>query len=378
MTSTSPPLLDVRKPGAYAVSSESVGEPKFFTVTVPSGVEPGSTFTFSAGDSRGLSARCPPSAKPGDTLQVAISPQPETHYTPLRMATLTTLQESPTGGAKPMTSQVRQANEEFLQDISDTFVLTVPANVSPGQQFVAQTPKGERFLVTCPPHVKGGQRLRIHAPQNHQLQKQPASIGGSTSSSASASEKTGNTKIFQIKAPEGVRPNQVLRVLVCGRCIPVTLPSDVVAGQTLNLKLPVEQVVNSIELAYDDAASKGWTRTIRMSDLKFQWVNNDITATTAASPSTTNGTHSPELQQQQQQHPWKTKNSAFCRKLTYLEGNDPRMRCGTVELVPANEVVVTRNFVIIIEHWSVMPRSPIFKINHWKKRLIGFRDFVPF
>lgn len=58
-----PTPADTKRPGAYAVSTESKGEPVFFSLTVPAGTEPGSTFTFRAGDRRGLTARCPPTAK---------------------------------------------------------------------------------------------------------------------------------------------------------------------------------------------------------------------------------------------------------------------------------------------------------------------------
>lgn len=302
------PSADPKRPGAYAVSTESKGEPVFFSLTVPAGVAPGTTFPFSAGDRRGLTARCPPTSKPGDILQVALSPEPETHYTPLKMSPLTTTEESPCGGAKPMLPEIRKANREFLEETADTFVVTIPSSVQAGQQFIAQTPQGERFLVTCPPTAQGGQRLRIHAPHRE----------------AENSSTDTNTKIFQIKAPEGVRPNQVLPVLVCGKRIPITLPANVVPGQILNLKLPVEQVVGSIELSYDDKASKGWCRTIRMSDLKFQWTCNQGRGATLRSSSSLSS-----LQQ----------NTAFCRKLVYLEGNDPRMRTGTLGLIPAQEVV---------------------------------------
>lgn len=124
------------------------------------------------------------------------------------------------------------------------------------------------------------------------------------------------TKIFQIKAPPNVRPRQVLQVLVCGKRIPIKLPANVVPGQVLHLKLPVEQVVENIELSYDDqSTSKGWCRTIRLSDLKFQWVYQADTV---------------------QKH--SVSRAAFCRKLTFMEGNDPRMRTGTLDLVPASEV----------------------------------------
>jgi hypothetical protein len=128
------PSVDSKRPGAYAVSSESKGEPVFFSLTVPSGVEPGSSFSFSTGDRRGLTARCPPTAKPGDVLQVALSPEPETHYTPLKMSPLTTTALVAEGGAKPMTPQIRKANQEFLEETADTFLVTIPAQITPGQQ----------------------------------------------------------------------------------------------------------------------------------------------------------------------------------------------------------------------------------------------------
>jgi hypothetical protein len=57
------PSVDPTRPGAYAVSTESKGEPVFFALTVPPGVAPGGVFTFRAGERRGLSARCPAYAK---------------------------------------------------------------------------------------------------------------------------------------------------------------------------------------------------------------------------------------------------------------------------------------------------------------------------
>ena len=38
--------------------------------------------------------------------------------------------------------------------------------------------------------------------------------------------------------------------------------------------------------------------------------------------------------------------AAYVRKLTFMEGNDARMRCGTLELVPASEAVVDSKLVV--------------------------------
>eukprot|EP00934_Nitzschia_sp_Nitz4_P004456 Nitzschia sp. Nitz4//scaffold265_size26576//8993//11333//NITZ4_008247-RA/size26576-augustus-gene-0.21-mRNA-1//-1//CDS//3329544837//4446//frame0 len=318
---------ETRRPGAYAVSTESVGAPKFFSVTVPQNTEPGTNFTFSHDGQHRLTARCPPSCKPGDSLQVAISPPPETHHSSLKSAVLTTLQSEKHGGAVPMTSAIRELNRQTLEQTADTFVVQVPASVTPGSQFIAKTPKGERLLVTCPTNVQPGQRIRIHAPPTE----------------TKANNNT-NAKVFQIKAPDDVKPNQVLPVLVCGRHIPVALPANVVPGQILNLNLPVNQVINCVELSYDDTTSKGWCRTIRMSDLKFQWVNNDVAR---------------DLEQQRQ---WKTSHSSFCRKLTFLEGNDPRMRAGTVELVSTSDVVAESE--LRHHHRTLISYATVAHIQH--------------
>jgi hypothetical protein len=54
-----------KRPGAYAVSTESKGEPTLFALPVPPGTEPGATFSFRAGERTGLSVRCPTTAKVG-------------------------------------------------------------------------------------------------------------------------------------------------------------------------------------------------------------------------------------------------------------------------------------------------------------------------
>ena len=220
-----------------------------------------------------------------------------------------------------MSAATKQANQEFFEETADVFVVTIPVGIFEGDKFVAQTPTGERFLVTCPPGSRAGQKLRIPTP--------PRGSGGihnnSNHGDDNDDEEGGMTKTFQFKAPPNVRPRQVLRVLVCGKNIPIKLPANVIPGQILHLKLPVEQVVENIELSYEDksSTSKGWCRTVRLSDLKFQWIYNQHAEDETTTP---------------QRHQHSLGQAAFCRKLTYLEGNDPRMRTGNLELVPASKV----------------------------------------
>ena len=322
-----PGSSEAKRPGAYSVSTESKGNAQFYQLKVPANTTPGSTFTFSAGSRRGLTARCPPTSGPGDFLQVAVLPEPETHYTSLKMAHLTSVQETASGGARPMTESVRQANQDLLESTADSFLVTVPPSVEPGMQFLAKTPHGQQFLVTCPPNAGPNQPIRIRVPNKEPQPQEPSS---ESEENPPAEDFHATIKLFQIIAPEGVRPNQVLSVLVCGKRIPVTLPDNVVPGQKLKLKLPVQQVVGSIELSYDQETSKGWCRTIRMSDLKFQWVRVD---------------NDKDKESKDKEDAWKTTKSALIRKLQFLEGNDTRMRTGTVELVPADQAICESELV---------------------------------
>jgi hypothetical protein len=87
----------------------------------------------------------------------------------------------------------------------------------------------------------------------------------------------------------------------------------------------LQDVLGSIELSYDENA--GWHRSIRMSDLKFQWVRVD------------------DVQEEHGQWNTHTKKTAFVRKLIHLQGNDSRMPTGHIDLVPADQAVVESDLV---------------------------------
>jgi hypothetical protein len=313
----SPSSSEPRRPGAYSVSTEPQGQPEMLQLKIPANTQPGTTFSFAVGNRRGLTARCPPSCQPGDTVRVAVQPPGTTQYTLLKMANLTATDSKAGGGAMKMTPQVLRANHELLAVDSKSFLVTVPPSVQPGMQFVARTPHGQQFLVTCPKNAGPNQQIRMMIPKQEEAQD----------------FSTNQTKIFEVIAPEGALPNQVLPVLVCGKRIPITLPSNIVPGQKLKLKVPVQDVLGSIELSYDEKSSAGWYRTIRMSDLKFQWVRVDQ-----------------ELHDDNDNYndsPWHTftKKTAFVRKLIHLQGNDARMPTGHIDLAPPDQAVVESELV---------------------------------
>jgi hypothetical protein len=332
-----------RRPGAYIVTSDSLGDPNFFHLPVPPNTSPGGTFEFLAG-SRRLTARCPPTAGPGHTLQIAVLPEPKTYYLPLKAATLTALEDgTATGGARPMEEAVRRRNEETLEEAAGSFVVTVPDKVSPGMQFVARTPRGQRFLVTCPDGATAGQPIRIETTNldaGDGEGRGDANPAGPAPAPAAAPPQ--RFKIFEIVAPPGVKPDQILPVNVCGKRIPVRLPGSVVAGQTIQLKLPAQDVIDSIELAYEDALP-GWNRTIRISDLKFQWVKSSSSGpggSSSRSLKTNGGSRRRSLSERA------FRDVAYVRNLVFLEGNDSRLRTGTVELIPAQDAVTESELVV--------------------------------
>jgi hypothetical protein len=81
-----------------------------------------------------------------------------------------------------------------------------------------------------------------------------------------------NTELFEVEVPHGVQPGQPfgLRMLV-------TCPPNAHPGQRIRFKLS-PALLNAtndaakIKLMY---GKDGWTRTVRVTDMKFQWVRTD-------------------------------------------------------------------------------------------------------
>ena len=78
-----------------------------------------------------------------------------------------------------------------------------------------------------------------------------------------------------------------------------------------------------VSLKYD--TEDGWTRTIRVTDMKYIWIRLD--SENAGDVSQSDGTFNVDT-------------SAFVRNLEFLEGNDKRMRTGKLSLVSASKYTV--------------------------------------
>jgi hypothetical protein len=311
------------RPGAYLVSRTTTGPAQVYRVTVPAGVRPGAEFTVHAGPRR-VRVRCPPTSSPGQSLQITLPPEPITHHLSLKMSPLTAGEPGGDGGgAVPMTPEVHSVNQQAAMagGTAQTFLVTIPPNIYPGMQFTVNVAGGQRFMVTCPETAGPNMKVRIVPPATRE---EP--------------EAAPKTQVFEVAVPAGVQPGQPFALVANGQRVLVTCPPTVSAGQKIRFQLPVSQIAGSIKLAYESQG--GWSRTIRVTDLKFQWIrlegsDNDTPTEDSVRNIDVDGMQSFDF----------TK-SAYVRQLTFLEGNDARMRTGKVELVPADQAVVDSRLVV--------------------------------
>lgn len=306
---------EANRPGAYQVTRETTGAAQVYRVNVPSGVQPGSEFTVHAG-SRRVRVRCPPTSSPGHSLQITLPPEPITLHASLKPAPLTAPEGKKGGGYVGMNPEVRKVNDraEEAGGTAQTFLVTIPPNIYPGMQFTVNV-NGQRFMVTCPQSAGPNMRVRIVPPT---MAQEP--------------EAAPRTQIFEVNVPPGVQPGQPFALVANGQRVLVTCPPNVEAGRKIRFQLPVSQVVGRIELNYESEKG-GWRRTIRVQDLKFQWVRLENTQNESSSKiDISDG--------------FDFKKAAYVRKITYLEGNDARMRTGRVDLGPAADAVVDSKLVV--------------------------------
>ena len=308
-------------PGATSVG----GSTTVFRVTVPEDVRPGQEFQVYAGN-RIVRVRCPPDSRPGQSLQITVPIDPVS-------AGINGPNGGPTskpgdGGTSsnpsmpPDSPNVRKINEPGNMG-PDAYMVTIPEGVRGGQQFPV-TIQGQQLMVTCPTNARPSMSVRIVPPpaptniteapdRQQQLPKKK--------------EEKEKTQLFEVEVPKGVQPGKPFALLAGGVRVLVTCPVNASPGQRIRFKLPLALThapkptneAAAIKLKYD---KDGWTRTIRVHDMKFQWVRMDDTGNVD-----TNKRFDPE-------------KSAYVRKLEFRPGEDPRLRTGVLSLVPATESYV--------------------------------------
>ena len=275
------------------------GKNMIFRVTVPAGTKPGDEFQVYAGN-RIVKVKCPDNCKPGQFLQITV---------PVEQAQ----QDSPAG--PPDSPNVQKQSD-------GAYMVTVPEGVRGGQQFPV-TLAGQTLMVTSPPNAKPGTQVRVVPPPPPDdplpdREQDPRK---------KVEEETEPTQLFEVQVPPGVQPGRPFALLAGGVRVLVTCPPNAGPGQRIRFKLPLALTQKptatseaaKIKLSYD---KDGWTRTIRVSDMTFQWVRMDDKGDVDESTG------------------FNAEKSAYVRRLEFRPGPDDRVRDGVLKLVPATEAFV--------------------------------------
>lgn len=292
-------------PGASTVG----GNTTVFRVTVPENVRPGEEFQVYAG-SRIVRVRCPMDSRPGQSLQITIPVDPGPSSSTPRMPPDSPNVRRVEGGNPP------------------AYMVAIPDGTGPGAQFTVMI-QGQELVVTCPPNGRPGMSVRISPPppatDTTRPPAQDAAMGRRPEPRPEKKEE--KTQLFEVEVPKGVQPGAPFALLAGGVRVLVTCPPNAGPGQRIRFKLPIGLTPRpknlsdqaQIKLKYD---KDGWTRTVRATDLKFQWVRMDD-----------NG----DVDFNKRFH---MEKSAYVRRLEFRPGSDPRIRTGILSLVPATESVV--------------------------------------
>jgi hypothetical protein len=296
--------------GAVAVPGANNIDPNLtvFRVTVPDNVKSGQEFQVYAGN-RIVRVKCPPGIKAGQSLQITVPADLEDDFdkSGFEDSNSPNVQKVENGGQGPQ-----------------AYMVSIPDGVIGGQQFPV-TIQGQQLMVTCPMGAVTGTKVRIvPPPPSVDVTVGPQGPMGQPKPKPAPAPKDDDTQLFEVLVPAGVNPGSPFALLAGGVRVLVTCPGNAGAGQRIRFKLPLaltqkrepQSEAVAIKLSYD---KDGWTRTIRVSDMKFQWVrmddNGDVDTNTR----------------------FNAEKSAYVRKIEFREGNDARVRDGIISLVPADE-----------------------------------------
>lgn len=171
-------------PGAYKIP----GQPKNqrFYVTIPRGVRPGQHFAVLVNGQQ-MMVRCPEGNHPGDRLIVAaprvqpqqfvvevphnVQPGQQFRVTINSQDVMVTCPQGVRPGQRvtfqlpdsDLGNQQQQGVPTQAAPNHQMFEVCVPEGVSPGESF-ALVAGGQKVMVTCPPNVKSGQKIRFQLP----------------------------------------------------------------------------------------------------------------------------------------------------------------------------------------------------------------------
>lgn len=129
---------DGNHPGDRLIVAAPRVQPQQFVVEVPQSVQPGQQFRVTI-NSQEVMVTCPPGVRPGQRVTFQL---PETESD---------------------TRQQQQSAQTQAAPNHQMFEVSVPEGVAPGESF-ALVAGGQKVMVTCPPNVRAGQKIRFQLP----------------------------------------------------------------------------------------------------------------------------------------------------------------------------------------------------------------------
>ena len=221
--------------------------------------------------------------------------------------------------------------EEEPANTAEVFRVVIPENVRPGELF--QTYAGSRIvLVRCPQDGYPGKVLSItvrnqnegeHTEQQQRQQSPPPQPPPAPPVQRPPPKQQ---QLFEVEVPRGVQPGQPFSLLAGGQRILVTCPLNARPGSRIRFNVPIlprtetDNEAAKIRMTYQN--KDGWARTIRVNDMRFQWIRMDDKGDI-------------DLNQR-----FDVDRSAYVRKLEYHPSQEGRIRSGTLRLVPAADAAV--------------------------------------
>ena len=369
--SSSSASVNKQGPGIVSIGANNTAT---FRVQVPPNVRPGEEFQVYAG-SKIVKVRCPKNVRPGQSLQISVPVDPMDHRanSSSNNGGSTSSPSREGGGSDGMKNVLPNNNNNnnippLLPPDSDNvtkipnqtlshpgeqpaYMVKIPEGVRGGTQFPV-TINGQQLMVTCPPMARHPMSVRIVPPPPPPHTKNGMNVDGRQNGGELQNNRGGQqqqqlqrripnrilnpnkqssdkTRMFEVVVPTGVRPGQPFALLAGGVRVLVTCPKNAVSGKTIRFHLPIGLVnankdggpkskLAEIKLSYE---KDGWTRTIRATDMKFQWTRFDTDGNVDT------------------RHRFDTERSAYVRKLDW-EADDDRMRKGRVSLVTPDKGVV--------------------------------------
>uniref|UniRef100_A0A6T5VL12 HECT-type E3 ubiquitin transferase n=1 Tax=Leptocylindrus aporus TaxID=1398097 RepID=A0A6T5VL12_9STRA len=248
--SQQPPARNTVPEASSAAGSEvgvrSVGgNTATFRVSIPPGVVPGQEFQVRVNSgTRIVRVRCPRNCRGGQIIQITVP--------------VDDVPEPPSEPQGPNFASV-----------------TIPPGIRPGQTFTVHL-QGRNINVTCPVGCGPGISIRVALPppevvNANNIDRPPEETGRSMHNEI----KTADTRIqtFEVQVPRGVRPGQSFALMAGGQRVLISCPPNAQPGQKIRFKLQTStgQTAPTKFLKGRD----GWTRTMRVSDQRLQWIRLD-------------------------------------------------------------------------------------------------------